>query len=341
MRPAVGGCLGAPVWCDSAVGLLTGHPLTELGDEVTPTEVRFQAGAHSSVDDLMIVGRTADGGQRRVSIGVRRAPKLRESEEGSVPLFASYLRVVTAYWEDVPEGRWRLALAVAGSNQAITQLAELAVIARASADEEDFRKEIERPGRTSKGIRNRLAHIDAIVRKALVEGNVDAGEVTAAELTWRFLWSLRIRELRLQGPDQSDRTAAVAQLMAVTPSRTSEEADRVFARLEHLVDDYAPAGAKVTQQLLRNDLSGIPVVAPTSYPLPLVIPPSPAYFTGRRASVTDVLSRLDQVQELPAVTAIAGMGGVGKTALATHAAHEAVRRGWFPGGAIFVNMHGR
>ncbi|WP_380279063.1 tetratricopeptide repeat protein [Kitasatospora purpeofusca] len=40
------------------------------------------------------------------------------------------------------------------------------------------------------------------------------------------------------------------------------------------------------------------------------------------------------------VSAVAGLAGVGKTALALHAAHEAVRRGWFPGGVLYVPLRG-
>ncbi|HVQ93994.1 MAG TPA: NB-ARC domain-containing protein, partial [Mycobacteriales bacterium] len=40
------------------------------------------------------------------------------------------------------------------------------------------------------------------------------------------------------------------------------------------------------------------------------------------------------------VAAAAGMPGVGKTALVVHAAHEAVRRGWFPGGVLRVDLRG-
>ncbi|ONI86674.1 hypothetical protein ALI22I_23885 [Saccharothrix sp. ALI-22-I] len=40
------------------------------------------------------------------------------------------------------------------------------------------------------------------------------------------------------------------------------------------------------------------------------------------------------------VCAVQGMGGIGKTALARRAAAEAVSRGWFPGGAVFVDLRG-
>jgi hypothetical protein len=40
------------------------------------------------------------------------------------------------------------------------------------------------------------------------------------------------------------------------------------------------------------------------------------------------------------VSAVAGAPGVGKTALAQTAARAAVARGWFPGGAVTVDLHG-
>jgi hypothetical protein len=74
--------------------LITGDAVPELGRDATPVSVRFQASAHSPVDDLLVVGRTADGGKRQVSIGVRRAPTFRGSEEASARLLASYVKVV-------------------------------------------------------------------------------------------------------------------------------------------------------------------------------------------------------------------------------------------------------
>jgi len=40
------------------------------------------------------------------------------------------------------------------------------------------------------------------------------------------------------------------------------------------------------------------------------------------------------------VAAVSGLGGIGKTALAVQAVHEACHKGWFPGGVLFVNLHG-
>src|ERR1700733_7237089 len=73
-------------------------------------------------------------------------------------------------------------------------------------------------------------------------------------------------------------------------------------------------------------------------------------FTGRKTELRDVLDTLaptsDGFSEQGAggrrvrVTAIAGMAGVGKTELAVQAAQAARRKGWFPGGALFVDMFG-
>ncbi|WP_405822582.1 tetratricopeptide repeat protein [Streptomyces sp. NBC_01390] len=74
------------------------------------------------------------------------------------------------------------------------------------------------------------------------------------------------------------------------------------------------------------------------------MPAAPAGFTGRDAEVRELLSALDpavgQGDGSVVVSVVTGLGGVGKTALALHIAHVAWERGWFAGGALFVNLHG-
>ncbi|MFJ5775376.1 ATP-binding protein [Streptomyces sp. NPDC093094] len=66
-------------------------------------------------------------------------------------------------------------------------------------------------------------------------------------------------------------------------------------------------------------------------------------FVGRDHEVESVLGVLDPRHEASAmvvVSAVAGLAGIGKTALARVSAAEAVARGWFPGGAVFVDLNG-
>jgi hypothetical protein len=239
--------------------LLAGDPVTELGDDAVQVSVRFQAGAISPVDDLLVTGQTPDGMQRWVSIGVRRAPVLVTSDEASGLLFASYLSVVADCWDDLRSGRRRLCLAVAGPNAAASQLRELTEIARATVDETGFRAGMARPGRTSQGVRSRLSHIDALVQAAAIEAGIVSADVGAGELTWRLLSSLRVRELRLEGADEADRTFAVSRLRTVVLDEAVAIADTLFSRLAELAARYAPIAAEVNSSLLLRDLSGMPL----------------------------------------------------------------------------------
>ncbi|MEV0471637.1 tetratricopeptide repeat protein [Streptomyces prunicolor] len=74
------------------------------------------------------------------------------------------------------------------------------------------------------------------------------------------------------------------------------------------------------------------------------MPAAPAVFTGREDEVAELLGALDpgvgEGSESVVISAVAGIGGVGKTALALCVAHEARGRGWFAGGALFVDLRG-
>jgi tetratricopeptide (TPR) repeat protein len=75
---------------------------------------------------------------------------------------------------------------------------------------------------------------------------------------------------------------------------------------------------------------------------PMQLPPQTAVFTGRHGELAELAELLDPSRTSSAVvvSAVAGLPGVGKTTLAVQAAHDALKRGWFAGGALFVNLHG-
>ncbi|MFJ9891702.1 tetratricopeptide repeat protein [Streptomyces sp. NPDC091280] len=75
------------------------------------------------------------------------------------------------------------------------------------------------------------------------------------------------------------------------------------------------------------------------------LPPRPAGFTGRESETSALLRALDPAGESKEtsavlVAAVSGLGGIGKTALAVETAYLACGRGWFPGGVLFIDLHG-
>lgn len=75
----------------------------------------------------------------------------------------------------------------------------------------------------------------------------------------------------------------------------------------------------------------------------VALPAAPAHVVGRQETVNALLDLLESgsdTQSTVVISAVSGLAGIGKTTLALHVAHEAVRRGWFTGGALFVNLRG-
>jgi tetratricopeptide (TPR) repeat protein len=86
-----------------------------------------------------------------------------------------------------------------------------------------------------------------------------------------------------------------------------------------------------------------PVAEGTAAPvvLPVVADvEQPSGFVGREDEMTTLLRLLDPSHPDPGPVAVSGLPGMGKTALAWQAARAAVGRGWFAGGAAFVDLHG-
>lgn len=70
------------------------------------------------------------------------------------------------------------------------------------------------------------------------------------------------------------------------------------------------------------------------------LPPVGVGFAGRTEPLATLADALRPGDTGVPVSVLAGLAGVGKTALALRAAHDAVDAGWFPGGALFVNLQG-
>ncbi|MFD7243903.1 tetratricopeptide repeat protein [Streptomyces massasporeus] len=79
-------------------------------------------------------------------------------------------------------------------------------------------------------------------------------------------------------------------------------------------------------------------------PTPMLrLPAEPAHLAGREKEAEAVLALLapsSRARATPVVSVLSGLPGIGKTALALHVAHQAVARGWFTGGALFLHLRG-
>lgn len=238
--------------------LVTEDPVSELGDEVVPLVVRLQASDVSPVDDIVVEGQTADGHTRRVSIGVRRDPALTTSDEKSVPLVRSFLRVVTEHWDETAAGRWRVALAVGVPSAAVQETDALARIAQSVPCAAKFKEALARPKATNGKVRARLKHLNALVAAA-AQDDPGLSHLDADELTWRWLSALRIRQLRLEGVEETDRTTAVSALRRLVADGAAPTADAVFGELVERAGAWASSAAHLDATAVRRALSGYPL----------------------------------------------------------------------------------
>ena len=245
-------------------GFLAGDAVPELGDAVSVDSIRLQASDESEVDDILIEGRDAHGDLHRSSIAVRRNPALTTSDSASVPLIRDFLVVVTEHWSEVSLGRWRLVLAVSTNANAISQLAELAGLARSLPSGGELANRLTQPARTNAGVRDRYDHIKGLVEQAS-EGLASASGMSVDELTWRLLSSLSTRSLRLERTDRADRTTAVNTLQRMLRDGTPAAADALFSRIEELVGTWAPQAAVLTESVIRRNLSNYPLSRSARY----------------------------------------------------------------------------
>lgn len=239
-------------------GMLAGEALSELGESLSVDSIRLQASDASEVDDILIEGRDAQGEVHRSSIAVRRSPALTRSDSASVPLFRDFLTVVIEQWSAVSAGRWRLVLAVSTNANAITQLAELAELARSVPSGQALESRLAQPGRTNASVRDRYEHVKGLVEQA-AEGFATASGLAVVELTWRLLTSLAVRTLWLERTDRTGRATAVNTLQRVLNGSTPATADALFSRIEELVGTWAPQAAVLTQSVIRRSLSDYPL----------------------------------------------------------------------------------
>jgi tetratricopeptide (TPR) repeat protein len=142
--------------------------------------------------------------------------------------------------------------------------------------------------------------------------------IVAQNLTAHLLWEIAVRGSR-GGP--------------LEPLANQLNHDRTHVDSEQLRGMIGEA----VEALAR--LEGARRAAPTAL---AQLPAVAAGFTGRDEELAVLAGLLDPAGPAGPVVvlAVAGLAGVGKTTLAVKAGHAARQRGWFAGGALFVDLHG-
>ncbi|MFC4855264.1 AfsR/SARP family transcriptional regulator [Actinophytocola glycyrrhizae] len=181
-------------------------------------------------------------------------------------------------------------------------------------------------------------------RNAVIETELLTAHTTLVEqlLALRRFDAALTRLDDLHGDYPDDVTLASLRLTALYGGLRRTHATSFYfavrSRLRANGDDQAAEYLRQHHDTLRTEHGVMFRPVPTLTPQQL--PPDRPGFVGR----TEPLGMLDAIVDVssgePAagVVVIDGIGGVGKTVLAVHWAHD--HRHLFPGGALFVNMHG-
>lgn len=131
----------------------------------------------------------------------------------------------------------------------------------------------------------------------------------------------------MTAPDDDTQAATrLLRILARAARHDPKAADAFQAVLDHDPERLLSPAMRAAQQ------SSIAVVANA-------LPAPPVPMIDREAETQELLTWLETGQSTPCVL-VTGMPGAGKTALVLHVAHQAVARGWFPGGVLFVALRG-
>lgn len=244
-------------------------------------------------------------------------------------------------------GGYRLEIdpAMIDRNQFRTLVAEGRAHAAARAPEEAI-ESIDRALALSRGSPVADLHSPAATawRNAFVETEFLAAHTTIVEqlLTLRRFDEALIRLDDLHGEYPDNVTLASLRLSALYGGlRRTHATSYYFAvrgRLRANGDDQAAEHLRLHHDALRAEhgvmFRPVPTLAPQQ------LPPDHPRFIGRTEpmDMLDAFVNTSSGEPAAGVVVIDGAGGIGKTALTVHWAHR--HRQLFPGGTLFVNMHG-
>ena len=234
--------------------LLVGDGAIEFGVGRKAVSVAFQQAPEHPVDDL-VISAARPGNQEpslELALAVRRSPNLVQSNRRTRELIQSFVKAVINTPNDGMEHH--LGLVTAGPKPHCQELAELADLAAVQIDAAEFFKLVRTPNKFRKSIRDRLYHLEQLVRSALIE--LDVAEPNAAVVehrTWQLLARLVVLMPRLESPDQTDWAAVTNSLVKVSRTSDLTGAESLRSRLVELAGEYSPKSAVVDLSLLKRD----------------------------------------------------------------------------------------
>ncbi len=234
--------------------LLTGNVAPELGDGRRVASVSFQQAPEHPVDDLVVhAGRPDDLLPPLVlALGIRRAPKIVQSDESSQKLILQFVRATVSEPSDDTEHRF--GLVVSGPLAHAKQLARLADLAAGQMDAPGLFILVNTPGKFTSGLRRRLKHLAKLVDRSLRHlGTPAPDRRIVEERTWQLLSRLEVLMPRLETPDETDWAAVATNLSGVARDPDVDGTASLRDRLLALAADYASTAARVDLTIIRRD----------------------------------------------------------------------------------------
>ena len=233
-----------------ALGLLLVRATPPLLKDTSLAEVHLQT-RHMGwrTDDLLLVGETIEGRQRKLAIQVKRTFTVSNSNEDCRATFEGM-------WDDFRAGdrfvAVRDSLAVAtlqGTSALLQSFSSLLESARASLDYSDFRRRLTLDGYVSKKARQQNDVVTQILRDHV-------GEQIDEELYWRFLRSVHVLSYDLNSPTSQTETLLLS-LFACCVNESGDPlaiARATWARLIQCASESRPKAASFTRSSLPSEL---------------------------------------------------------------------------------------
>jgi nucleoside phosphorylase/tetratricopeptide (TPR) repeat protein len=210
------------------------------------------------------------------------------------------------------------------------------------------------PGSLEQTARHALQGHSHVHFKPIAAGDVSTAESASALTRHVRQYFADAVAIEVEGTDVTSAAYLAGNAGALIIRGISDNADAGkrgagIADSQQLAASQAAAAAvTVLRELTPGAIPAIRPDAPHTHgPVPVVagLPSRPHGFMGRSDELGRLLPHLEPAPNgtdgLPVlIFAVTGMGGIGKTALAIEAAHQACSQGWFPGGALFVDLRG-